>query len=293
MKVALCTLVLNEMEWLPKLYEQHKNWPDMVRWVFVESADTMYTQANPDVVSADGLSTDGTTEFLEELANKDSRIIHIKHGFSYNDDPAQGKCESRNQYLRAIEPDAPDFFVVLDADEFYLKQGQINLNHFIPTRTEWGHCFAHREIWYPPYLKAAGKNLFDLEVVGGFWSIPYCRVWKWFANLQYNNHNTPSHSNGLPLDKRLAQYTQYPTSPYFVHMGFASNLENRAAKNRYYEIRGESVDRNRSWYCDSRRAFETWTPNTVLPKSAKVIKYRGEIPEVFLLNDSKVQPCDT
>ena len=37
--IALATLALNEMEWLPLLWEQHRAWPGMVRWVFVEAAD--------------------------------------------------------------------------------------------------------------------------------------------------------------------------------------------------------------------------------------------------------------
>ena len=81
MKLTLCTLVLNEMEWLSKLYEQHKNWPAVEKWIFVESADRVYAETNPDMVSTKGLSTDGTTEFLDELARSDSRVTHIKYGF--------------------------------------------------------------------------------------------------------------------------------------------------------------------------------------------------------------------
>src|SRR4051794_7463634 len=38
MSVLLATLCINEMEWLPRLYEQHKDWPGMAGWVFVEAA---------------------------------------------------------------------------------------------------------------------------------------------------------------------------------------------------------------------------------------------------------------
>ena len=72
-----------------------------------------------------------------------------------------------------------------------------------------------------------------------------------------------------------------PDSPQMIHMGFASKLETRAAKNRYYEERGEKVDRKRSWYCDSRKAFEVWRPHMALPKGAKVISYTGPTPECF------------
>ncbi len=58
MKVCLCTLILNEMEWLPRFWVQHQRWPGLVRHIFVEAADAVYATANPDMVSADGLSID-------------------------------------------------------------------------------------------------------------------------------------------------------------------------------------------------------------------------------------------
>lgn len=282
MKLCLCTLVLNEIQWLQRLYDQHKDWNGVCKWVFVESADRIFADTNPHLVSSEGLSTDGTTEFLEELAAKDPRIIHIKHGFSSNHDPAQGKCEPRNRYLREIDKDQPNFFIVVDADEFYPYQCQKEINQILRRKPNWAFCFKHREIWFPPCFSSLEYNLFSWEVTGGFWDIPYCRVWKWFPNLSYVNHNTPSFAEGRQsLDQRMNRFDRNEGSPYFIHMGFASKLENRAAKNRYYEVRGEAVDRRRSWYCESRKAFETWTPETILPKGAKVIPFTGIIPEAF------------
>lgn len=285
MKLCLGTLCLNEMEWLPKLYEQHKDWPGLQRWIFVESADKVFAQTNPSLVSDKGLSTDGTTEFLEELCKKDDRIVHYKYGFCSNQDPAQGKCEARNRYLDSMEEVKPDFFIALDADEFYPRKYQDELSILLPRKEAagTGFCFKHREIWYPPFIREPFPLLpqFSLEVTGGFWSIPYCRCWKWFPSLRYFNHNTPSRHNGFPLDARLKRFDHNPDSPYFVHMGFASQKENRIAKNRYYAARGEAVDRKRSWYVESRACFETWKPGDSLPRGAEVINYTGIIPECF------------
>ena len=281
MKLALCTLVLNEMEWLPKLYEQHRNWPGVEKWVFVESADRIYAETNPDMVSPEGLSVDGTTEFLSELALVDPRITHIKYGFCSAKDKAQGKCEARDQYLRAITDMGfhPNYFIVLDADEFYPFECQTDINHLLPKTLGNGFAFRHREIWYPQYLQDRQAPMFDYEVSGGFWDIPYCRVWRWYRGLHYGNHNTPFIGK-TALDLRLNRMTQ-DGLPYMVHMGFASQLKTRAAKNRYYEARGEAVDRKRSWYCESRQCFETWEPKMDLPRGAKVSFYTGLIPECF------------
>lgn len=286
MKICICTLVLNEIQWLEKLYTQHRNWEGLVKWIFVESADRVYAETNPTLVSKEGLSVDGTTEYLEKLASEDPRIVHIKYGFCSSQDRAQGKCEARSQYLKEMESIRPDYFIVVDADEFYPKTSQASINEILekPGRDRmWSLCLKHREIWFPPfYQKLQYLPRFSYEVVGGFWSIPYCRIWKWFPNLSYLNHNTPSMSAACPLDRYMRRLDGVESSPYFVHTGFASKLETRAAKNRYYEERGEKVDRRRSWYCDSRKAFETWTPETVLPKGARVIPYTGIIPECFL-----------
>ena len=285
MRICLCTLILNEFQWLPKLYEQHKNWKGLVKWIFVESADKVYAQTNPQMVNKNGLSVDSTTQYLEDLAAIDDRIVHIKYGFCSSEDKAQGKCEARTQYLKEMESVEPTYFIVVDADEFYPHEMQTRINAILekPGRDRmWGACFKHREIWYPPILQSPNPYpRFSYEVVGGFWSIPYCRVWKWFPGLKYTNHNTPSLCADAPLDRYLKRFDGDADAPYFVHMGFASKLETRAAKNRYYEERGEKVDRKRSWYCDSRKAFETWTPEVVLPKGAKVIPYNGIIPECF------------
>lgn len=280
MKIVLCTLILNEMEWLPKLYEQHKNWPGLIKWVFVESADKAYEEANPNMVNSQGLSVDGTTEFLQRLSEQDERIVHIPHGFSTASDITQGKCESRQRYLDELERVKPDFFIVVDADEFYCLQDQTKVNQLLDSYPRSNaFIFKHRDIWHPASISS--EPLFQYEVVGGFWDIPYCRCWRWFPNLQYkSNHNTPE-LEGIGLDTRLKRFDAEFHSPAFIHMGFACDPEIRAAKNRYYVHRGEGKNDHRQWYVDSRSCFETWKPGDTLPRGAKVIEYKGPIPECF------------
>ncbi len=286
MTVALCTLALNEMQWLPKLYEQHKDWPGLRRWVFVESADIVYAETNPQLVSSKGLSTDGTTEFLEELAKQDDRVVHHPLGFCSAPDPAQGKCEARTLYLQELDVGnvRPDYFVVLDADEFYVHEQQARLHLVLqrwPSKTAF--VYHHREIWRPPSI--AEQPLFQYEVTGGFWDIPYCRCWRWFPGLRYRkNHNTPEMANGVLLDrelKRLDISGLRSGSPFFIHTGFAAHSLYRAAKNQYYVARGEGVDPKRVWYTQSRAAWETWREGDVLPRGARVIPYTGPVPEAF------------
>lgn len=286
MKVALCTLVLNEMEWLPKLYEQHKDWPSLVGWCFVEAADQQYAKANPGMVTAKGLSTDGTTEFLCGLENRDAKVLHVRHGFAGHDDPAQGKVMARNRYLEICDAWSPDVVVVLDADEFYPREDQEAVNSLVTQNPTWtGFCLPHREVWRPP-SQAVGP-LFAREVRGGFWGIPYCRVWPFVRGMRYfDNHNTPAEpfrGRWRPLDRNLWRGEKILAgTPQMVHLGFAASLRSRQAKHRYYEARGEGRTDRRGWYVDSRRAWETWAPGDALPRGAEVVPWVGPVPECFL-----------
>lgn len=282
MRIALATLCLNEMEWLPKLYEQHKNWPDLVSWIFVESADQVYASTNPTMVR-NGLSVDGTSQFLENLHVCDNRIKYIPHGLGKHTNPSQGKCESRNRYLEALESIEPDLLFILDADEFYTYKDQQGINTIVEKNleTHTGFCFPYRNIWRPPIIEHL--PLFSKEVVGGFWGMPHCHGWKWYPGLRYTGYHMTPEYKGNPLSSNIL-YMNGVDVPACVHMAYASDLTIRQAKHRYYENRGESTDPRRRWYTMCRRAFEYWKPGDKLLKGAKVIEYTGPIPEVFQEN---------
>jgi hypothetical protein len=290
MSVMLATLCLNEMQWLPKLYEQHKDWPELKRWVFVEAADRVYAQTNPHMVS-NWLSVDGTTEFLTELQERDPRVTYIAHGVSRSRYRAMCKAEARQRYLDLAERVAPEFLIVLDADEFYTKADQAAFLEWmrkpIPkseTRKlfrgqalSW--IFPRREIWHPPSL--LDEPLFNYEVVGGFWDIACCHWWRWQSGMHHRAcHVTPSIGR-IPMNQCIYNYVNHEGVPQLVHMGYAALAATRAAKNRYYESRGEALDRQRQWYTRSRAAWETWVPGGKLPDKAIVKPYTGPIPEVF------------
>lgn len=298
MKIVLGTLCLNEMQWLPALYEQHKDWPGLVKWVFVEAADVVYAAAAPGRVSSQGLSVDGTTEFLEDLAKRDPRIVHIRHGFCGVTGSSQGKCEARQRYLSVADEMQPNLIVVVDADEFYTADAQHRITTLARRGTHYrAFLFPQRHIWYPPSLLDCPSELLNCEVVGGYWNVPHCRVWKWEPNLRYHsNHNWPETSRGVSLIRyvlrgdgpnRIVRMARYPSGvPECVHMGFASLLINRMAKHAYYQARGEGRGDGRQMYVDCRTAYETWKPGDVLPHGARVIPYTGPIPEVFTLPET-------
>lgn len=276
MKFALVTLCLNEMEWLPKLYAQHKDWPSLTDWVFVEAADAVYAETNPDLVNSIGLSIDGTSDWLSKLASEDPRVHYIPFGFSRHQDRALCKIPARQAYLDYLESVRPDYFLVLDADEFYCRKDQDVINR----RMENSHprfrhfCFGWTHIWHPASL--SDSPLFSYHVMGGFWAMPHTKGVRWAPNLRYvDTHQKCVNGNGMELMMRISH-------PKCVHMAFASDSSHRAAKHRYYEDRGEaSPGQRRGWYVESRKAFETYQPGDELPRGARVLRYTGPVPEVF------------
>jgi len=281
MSILIATLCINEMEWLPKLYEQHRCWPGLTNWVFVEAADSHYALANPEMVTSEGLSVDGTSEYLARLAARDSSVIYIPHGFSTHRDPAQGKCVARQRYLNVANATKPEYILTLDADEFYLRADQQAILDLMNYKGKGarGFTFRYRNIWRPSSI--ADRPLFQLEVVGKFWEILVCKFWRWKPSMSYSgNHNSPA-INGILSNRSLRRFDRVPGTPEFIHMGFTSQPETRVAKNRYYVERGEGRTDHRGGYVKSRAAFENWKPGETLPNNDKIIIYRGPIPEVF------------
>src|ERR1044072_5304039 len=275
MSLILGTLCLNEMEWLPRLYEQHKDWPDLCKWIFVESADKVYAETNPHMVSSGGLSGGGTTEYLQEVVQKDERVIHVRDGFSCQTVPEQCKVKAREGYLDVAYEVKPGFVYVLDADEFYSKYNQASILRFMRGRRAVnGFVFKQRHIWHPPCLE--GENLFNYEVVGGYWDVPHARGWRWRKGMHYrDDHNTPYGYLPTQFDKLPADCLNY-----CCHMGFAPGVLARMAKHKYYVATGDGaeggkVGKRRAMYVRCRSAYESWQPGKELPHGARVITYAG------------------
>jgi len=290
MNILLATLCLNEMEWLPALYEQHRDWPGVTNWVFVEAVDRVYANTNPQMVTQKGLSVDGTSNYLQKLASRNSGVIYIPHGFTEHEKPDQGKCAARQRYLKVAEAVEPDFIFVIDADEFYTREDQKRIQVLMETANpeHTAFCFPHTHPWRPPSISY--KSLFGLGVYGGFWDIGFVRGWRWQSGCCYRaNHNHIETSEGgnlkedadgndAMLDYRGCSYKECPTC---VHMGFTASLGTRKPKHLYYAARGEGHGDGRGLHVKSREAFETWQPGVALPGGANVRDYKGPIPECF------------
>lgn len=287
-RIMLATLCLNEKQWLPRLVEQHRDWPGVTDWVFVEAADRAYSRINPHMVTRSGLSVDGTTQFLEHLELTGARFrVHYKPvGFVDGPSKSQGKVTARNIYMRVADDVEPDWIVILDADEFYTRDHQRVMTELLATLSDEPRkpvLFRQRNIWQSPRMQDAGLPLCQYEVVGGYWSVPHLRVWPWYPGSRYrDNHNNICLPDGTDLRNRMIRFDgPRAHAPQCIHTAFASSYTMRKAKHVYYQARGEGPDDGRQRYVECRAAWETWTPGTELPQGAQVITYNGPRPEVL------------
>lgn len=282
--VFLATLCINEMEWLPYLYEQHNDWPNMAGWCFVEAADRIYAETNPDLVTSRGLSVDGTSEYLQRLAENDSRVTYIPFGFSDHSNPALCKIEARRRYIEIARKLNPNFLIILDADEFYTYKDQARLLKWMSKGDYYdSFVFPKREIWRPPSI--AHRPLFEYEAVGRFWSMACCHWWRWYEDVDYREcHNTPQRADGTFLNKHSVRWEEDNRAPEMIHMGYSSCQRTRIAKIRYYEERGEK--RQFRAHVEARSTWLNWQPGDDLEwQGGEILPYNGPIPEVFLSED--------
>lgn len=280
-RVVLVTLLLNERHWLNRLFAQHINFPGISGWVFVEGVDRAFAEANPASYTKDGLSVDGTTKWLKRYAG--SFVQHIQLGF-FGDGGPQGKCEARQVCLDAAAAFSPDWIYQIDADEAMSISHQKQLCKMLENMQEprGPALLKMRHPWRPASIENS-SGLLDLEVVNGYAAVPHLRIFPWYDGLTYvDNHNCPRLSDGSDLRQRMVRYDSNPDAPEIVHFAFASPLDSRRAKAKYYVHRGEGKNDGRQKYVDFRNAFETWQPGDILPGGASVIPYSGPKPEAYV-----------
>lgn len=122
-KIAF-TLVLNGMPFLP---EQFKIVPRMFdKWYIIEGvanpvADTAWCKKLPDEFHKNGLSNDGTTEYLDSIKSDKIVVIRSQTGF-WN-----GKTEMCNAFMHEVE-DA--ILMQIDMDEIWTEEVLIDLFKF-------------------------------------------------------------------------------------------------------------------------------------------------------------------
>lgn len=274
-KFSICIIALNEAEYIQYTLQQIYDWDCCHEIIIIEGSVDLYPKTN---LSKDGLSGDGTTELIKNFPDPENKIRYVSGVF-------KDKVEQRNEYAKRV---TGTHVLVLDADEFYsqtslekLKQDVLNNPNAELFMFDFSQDLAKRtyyHLWYN----------FQQHVVGGYWDIPHNRIYKWTEGTRYigNDHNHPTKPDGTKLIKE--EVVAIKTSAECIHTGFVKLVKNQKDKNDFYVNRGEGKEKDRrlrdlrQMYVNCRRAYENWTPKTILPHKARVLAFSGVLPESLL-----------
>jgi len=260
-KLAFATIVINEQQFILKNLCQHYKWKnaDVKQWIIIEGVDPDYPTGN---ITPYGLSTDNTEKSIKAFNDYDDKITYIQKGFA-------DKRTLRNEYLKYIRDDI-SYLISIDADEFYPQSQQEKITNFLELNPQMYSVLTDiRNLWHD----------YDKEIIGSYFRVPHLKIFKWQNGCSYLNNHIQLVKGRLNYNVR-SKKTLAKCDAYMVHFGFARRQKEYSDKIQYYINRGEKTTRPR--YVECRNAWYGWKPNMPMPYDLKVIKYDGELPEVFL-----------
>lgn len=271
-KFSICTIALNEEEYIENVLRNFYDWECCHQIIIVEGAVKLYPKDNV----KKGHSTDRTIEIIKNFPDPQNKIVLVQGEW-------KNKMEQRSQYAKRI---TGDYMFVVDADECYIKADLDILKNEVLSKP-------NVELWrfnQDPNPSRRGIIHFwhgiDKHVIGGYWNVPHNRIYKFSKGLRYTtNHNHPAKKNGKAVVKDNVKTETTKIKCY--HLGFSKCKQNMADKIQFYKNRGEGKEKNpqlrkrRQMYVDCRDAWFNWKPGNKLPHGAKVLPYNGPLPEVL------------
>lgn len=264
--ITFGTILLNEQKFIGLSLYQHYTFCD--NWILVEGTCLGYPTRK---VTENGFSKDFSSNIIEIFPDPNDKLKYVKHGWtSANGEDA--KSELRNEYLKYTQE---DFLVVLDADEFYIKDDLIEVFKKFDNPKLYGITLPQVHFW---------KNT-QSYITGEYYDISHTRIYRNINGMKYiQNHNFPEINGEFVHKKGHFKYkrTQIEKKDRFTfeepccyHMGFAKDYDDMKDKSDYYVNRGEDTTRQST--TESRAAWF----NGELPEKCRVKKWCGPLPEVL------------
>lgn len=266
-KIHFGSILLNEKRFIGLNLLQHYDLCDS--WTLVEGACQGYPTRK---VSEGGLSLDNSSVQIRLFPDPFGKIEFIQHGWTVSDGEA-AKSELRNVYLKSSNA---NIIVVIDADEFYLKEDFNKAIEKFEDPNIFGVTLPQVHFW---------KST-ERFITGDYYDISHTRFFRNVFGMSYiKNHNFPEingaliHEGGNFKYKRTIDKIQGKFSylePKCYHMGFAKDFDDMRDKSDYYINRGEKITRKST--TESRAA---WFDGN-LPENCLVRDWGGELPEVLM-----------
>lgn len=266
-RITFATILLNEQKFIGRNLCQHYEMCD--EWILVEGACQGYP---PRKVSEKGLSLDKTEVLINIFPDPLGKIVYVQHGWT-KATGEDAKSELRNSYMKYVNS---DFLVVVDADEFYLKE------HFSAALDKLSNPLV-MAVTLPQVHFWKDTSQF---ITGEYYDISHTRFFRHLKGMRYvKNHNFPEingkyvHELGQTKFTRTIKETvsgkkkYHYMEPSCFHLGFAKDFDDMRDKTEYYLNRGESITR-----VSTTKSRAAWF-NDDLPEKCKIRKWDGIIPK--------------
>lgn len=178
MTVEFVTIVLDGMPWITRHWPEMEKLPFDFRWHCVEgvSANTKCTSWCESMTPR--LSNDGTTQYLDSIAEYDHRVI------LYRKEQWQGKVAMMNEPLRYIH--APCLLMEIDSDELWTADQWTALRAMFMARTE-RNCAQ----FYCQYKVGPRIAITSRETYGNNTSYEWKRAWRFSPGMRFETHEPP------------------------------------------------------------------------------------------------------
>lgn len=241
--------------------------------VLVEGAVEDYARVNPEMVKLDGFfnSVDNTQEIYNDFKenhdpfDKLEIVLHPQGRFWKN------KSEMQNEIAKRVNT---DLYLKVDSDELYIESDvEYMKRQFMNDKDLRVIQILKHEFW---------KSL-KMVAVGGQWSRPQARMWRWSKDFRHSEEEKAGFNYFIDSKGLKVKPPNYKTlnlmEKLCYHLGYLGNDDKIRSKIRYYANRGIEHD-----VVDN---FSNWSPgrptNCTHPAGTKAEEFQGELP--FILQE--------
>lgn len=266
-KLTMGTILLNETKFIGLNLLQH--YEMCTSWVLVEGACKGYP---PRKVSNEGLSLDNCAIQIRLFPDPAGKLVYLQHGWT-RATGEDAKSELRNRYIRGCNT---DLLLVVDADEFYLKEHLEAAIHKFDESSISAVTMPQVHLW---------KSTQQF-ITGEYYDISHTRLYRTVRGMTYRqNHNFPEASGKFIHNTGQFKYSRTISQqengrygvlePCCFHMGFAKDYDDMRDKSDYYINRGEAQTRQ-----STTRSRAAWFDDQ-LPEKCLVRPWGGQMPAVL------------
>lgn len=243
-KIISWSIVNNEIDYLPDIIPFHFQFFDLMYFL-------------------DTGSNDGTFEFLNDYAKKDSRLIVEKYHTSYFPDHSVEwrdmknpfpEVDVRNYALQRVEKLNSDWLVQLDGDEIFLPKVRLIIENTKKSIISHSTINPVEDLNKHPIEIRSGLTLYD----------PHARIWKRTAGVRYMQNPAMKGAQFHCIPVKESRHVYHSALNEFTDEIFHFHLHWMYGKkiNKFYEKQG-MTDRKEIWL------------------KQKLNKFGGLVPKVF------------